>query len=125
MNTPDERDQRPPAVRSADTASTSWAETAEHQQDATPRHADFYALAGEIVATLSALDDLTVVLAAQVGGYGQGRILYYDTHTVDPAARLAEAVMCLRNVRAALAPAAVAVNGFWSTIGHIGVEVTP
>ena len=69
MNTPDER---PRALRSAEAAATAWAETVEHQQQATPRHADFYALAGEMVATLYALDDLTVVLAGQVGGYGAG-----------------------------------------------------
>ena len=122
MNTPDER---PRALRSAEAASTAWAETVEHQQDAARRHADFYALAGEMVATLYALDDLTVVLAAQVGSYGQGRILYDDSRTVDPAARLADAVHCLRDVRAALGPATAAANAFWSAIGHIGVEVTP
>ncbi len=92
----------------------AWAETVEHQQDAARRHADFYALAGELVATLYALNDLTVVLAAQVGGYGQGRVLYDDTRTVDPAARLADAVQCLRDVRAALGPATAAANAFWS-----------
>ena len=95
-------------------------------QDTKPRsQAGFYAFASEIVATLNALDNLTVVLAAQVGAYGEGRTLYDDTRTVDPAARLAEAVQCLSYARAALGPAAVAANGFWSTIGHIGVEVTP
>ncbi len=72
-------DERPRTLRSAEAASAAWSETVEHQQDAPPRHADFYAVAAEIVATLYALDDLTVVLAAQVGGYGQGRILYDDT----------------------------------------------
>jgi hypothetical protein len=100
MNTPDERDECPPAVRSAEAAATAWAETVEHQQQAPPRHSDFYALAGEMVATLHALDDLTVVLAAQVGGYGQGRVLSDDTRTVDPAERLADAVTCLRGLRA-------------------------
>ena len=122
MNTPDER---PRALRSAEAASTAWAETVEHQQQATPRHADFYALAGEMVATLSALDDLTVVLAAQVGGYGQGRLVYDDTRTVDPADRLADAVACLRRVHATLGTTWAAANEFWSAIGHIGVEVTP
>ena len=50
MTTPDER---PPALRSADTASTSWATTVEHQQQAPPRHADFYALAGDLPHRLS------------------------------------------------------------------------
>ena len=122
MNTPDER---PPALRNADTAATAWAETVQHQLHATPRHADFYALAGEVVATLNAVDDLTVVLARQVGSYGQGRTLYDDTRTVDPADRLADAVDCLHRVHDALGTTAVAANEFWSAIGHIGVEVAP
>jgi|tagenome__1003787_1003787.scaffolds.fasta_scaffold18179559_1 hypothetical protein len=88
MSTPDNGDSRPRAVRSADAAATAWAETVQHQQRATPRHADFYALAGEMVATLYALDDLTVVLIAQVGAYGERRAVYDDTRTVDPATRL-------------------------------------
>ena len=122
MNTPDER---PHALRSAETAATAWAETVEHQQQATPRHADFYALAGEVVATLYALDDLTVVLAAQVGRYGEGRLLYDDTRTVDPAARLAEASGACASCAPASAAATTAANEFWSAIGHIGVEESP
>jgi hypothetical protein len=125
MSTLDDGDTRPRAVRSAEAAATAWAETVQHQQQAIPRHADFYALAGELVATLYSLDDLTVVLAAQVGAYGQGRAVYDDTRAVDPAARLAEAVQRLRDVRAALEPAAAEANAFWSAIGHIGVEEAP
>ena len=65
------------------------------------------------------------MLARQVGRYGQGRALYDDTRTVDPADRLAEAVDCLRGVRAGLATTSAAANAFWSAIGHIGVEVAP
>jgi len=122
MTTPDER---PPALRSADTAATSWATTVEHQQQAPPRHADFYTLAGEMVATLYALDDLTVVLARQVGDYGQGRALYDDTRTTDPADRLTEAVGSLRAVHVALGAVTPAVHAFWNAIGHIGVEAAP
>ena len=122
MNTPDER---PRALRSADDGLHGWAETVEHQQQAPPRHADFYALAGEMVATLNALDDLSVVLAGQVGRYGEGRTLYDDTRTVDPADRLAEAVGCLRAARAGLATTTASANAFWSSIGHIGIEDTP
>ena len=119
MNTADDR---PRALRSAETAATAWAETVEHQQHATGRHADFYALAGEMVATLNAIDDLTVVLAHQVARYGQGRALYDDTRTADPADRLFEAVDCLRGVRAGLAATSAAANAFWSAVGHIGVD---
>ena len=122
MNTPD---RRPRALRRAEAATAAWRETVEHQQDATPRHADFYALAGEVVATLYALDDLTVVLAAQVGRYGEGRGLYDDTRTVDPADRLAEAVDSLRKVHTALGVVTPVVHGFWNAIGHIGVEAGP
>ena len=121
MNTPDER---PRAVRSADAASAGWVETVEHQQDAPPRHADFYDIAADVVTTLYALDDLSVVLARQVGRYGEGRALYDDARTVDPAARLAEAVACLRAMRGGLSTTTAAANAFWSAIGHIGVEVT-
>ncbi len=122
MTNPDERLR---ALRSADTAATAWAETVQHQLHAPARHADFYALAGEMVATLYALDDLSVLLIGQVGSYGEGRTLYDDTRTVDPAYRLVEAVGCLSAVRAGLASTATAANAFWSAIGHIGVEVTP
>ena len=122
MTTPDDY---PRALRSAEAAATAWKQAVEHQQDATPRHADFYALAGEMVATLYALDDLSVVLARQVGRYGEGRALYDDTRTVDPAARLVEAVECLRAVRVGLSTTTAAANAFWSAIGHIGVEDTP
>lgn len=125
MSATEDGDARPRAVRSAETAATAWSETVAHQHEAPARHADFYALAGEMVATLYALDDLTVVLAAQVGRYGQGRVLYDDTRSTDPATRLVGAVQCLRDVRVALAPAMAAANAFWSAIGHIGVEEAP
>jgi hypothetical protein len=122
VTTPDEY---PRALRSAEAAATAWKQAVEHQQDATPQHADFYALAGEMVATLYALDDLTVVLARQVGDYGQGRALYDDTRTVDPAERLTEAVAALRAVHTALGAVTPVVHALWNAIGHIGVEATP
>ena len=122
MTTPDDY---PRALRSAETAAAAWKQAVEHQQDATPRHADFYALAGEMVATLYALDDLTVVLARQVGDYSQGRALYDDTRTVDPAERLTAAVGSLREVHAALGVVTPAVHEFWNAIGHVGFEAAP
>ena len=122
MTTPDDY---PQALRSAEAAATAWKQAVGHQQDATLRHADFYALAGEMVATLYALDDLTVVLARQVGDYGQGRALYDDTRTVDPADRLTEAADALRKVHTALGAGTTAVHEFWNAIGHIGVEAAP
>ncbi len=119
------RDERPPAVRSADAAATVWAEAVRHQQSAPASHADFYALAAHLVATLYALDDVAVLLSSQVGCYGQDRTLYDDTRTLDAADRLADAVDCLHRVHDALETTAVAANEFWSAIGHIGVEVAP
>ena len=119
------RDERPPAMRSADTAAMAWAEAVRQQQSAPASHADFYALAAELVATLNVLDDLSVIVAGQVGRYGQGRTLYDDTRTVDPALRLGEAAEALSRVHAALGTTATAANEFWNAISHIGVEVTP
>ena len=92
MSTTEYGDGRPKAVRSAEAGATAWSEAVAQQHEAPGRHADFYALAAELAATLYALNDLTVVLAAQVGAYGQSRVLYDNTHTVDPAARLVDAV---------------------------------
>ena len=118
-------DERRPALVAAEAATEQWANVARLQRWATPDHADFYALAREIVATLHALDDMAHVLRQQVAGYAQGRTLYDDTRAVDPQARLTEAAVelgrLIEYVQAAQSPA----NRFWSAIGHVGVEVTP
>jgi hypothetical protein len=107
----------------AERGTGAWEDTARLQRWATPDHADFYALAGEVVATLYALDDLAQVLRRQVAGYGQGRPVYDDTYgRVDPAVRLAAAVAELDGLRGLVQAAQVPANRFWSAIGHIGVE---
>lgn len=116
-------DDRAPAVARAEQATDGWEDVAHLQRWAGPDHADFYALAGELVRTLHAIEDLTQVLAAQVARYATGRTLYDDTRSVDPATRLADAVEQLRAARAGVAAAESRFNEFWSTIGHIGVEV--
>jgi hypothetical protein len=129
MNTTDDNTGRDTgestAPAHAEQGTAGWEDAVRLQRWATPDYADFYAMAGEIVATLHALDDLTQVLRRQVTGYGQGRALYDDTREVDPADRLTEAAVELGRlaeyVQAAQAPA----NRFWSAIGHIGAEVTP
>lgn len=118
-------EQRSPALDRAAEGTDGWEQAARHQRHAAPDHADFYALAGEIVTTLHALDDLAETLAGQVAGYAQGRPVYDDTRTVDPAARLAEATALLRDTRTGVRAAAHAANRFWSAIGHIGTETTP
>src|ERR1700750_2888093 len=90
------------AGRRAETATGAWEDAVRLQRWATPDHADFYALAGEIVATLSALDDLMQVLHRQVSGYGQGRRLYDDTRQADPGARLVAAAAELAGLLEAL-----------------------
>lgn len=114
-----------PASVPAAVGSQAWEVTVDRQLGAVPDHAEFYALAGEMVATLHALENLARVLRQQVAGYGKGRVLYDDTHRVDPVQRLQRASAELGNAANGLRGAADAVNQFWSEIGHVGVEVTP
>lgn len=124
-NSPGDDDDRPAAVVAAEIGADGWTEVARHQRWAAADHADFYSIAGDALATVNALEDLTEILAGQVAEYGQGRTLYDDSYTVDPAARLADAAAQLRSAHAALRQASQAVNEFWSAIGHIGVRDTP
>lgn len=108
-------------VAVAERASCLWRRAVLGQQVAAPDHGDFYALAGELVFTLRALEGLTSVLARQVAGYGQGRTLR-DDEGLPPGARLADAVVLLGWARKSLSQAEEAANKFWSAIGCIGVE---
>lgn len=110
------------AAELADAASQSWAAAARVQREAEPDHADFYALAAELVATLHALGDMAEVLRGQVAGYTRGRAVYDDSRVVAPGQRLTQAAAMLELLRADLDPALLVANGFWSEIGHIGVE---
>jgi hypothetical protein len=112
------------AVARAEIGVNGWEDAVRLQRWATPDHADFYALAGEIVSTLHALDDLAGVLRRQVTDYGHGRTVYDDTRgAVDPATRLASAAAELVLLGQALVAAQGPANRFWSAIGDIGVEV--
>ena len=115
-------DGRAAAVIVAERAAELWADAVRLQRWTDPDHADVYAIACELVATLTAVDDLADVLARQISGYGRGRALYDDTPQIDPADRLAEAVEQLRSAQTDIRAAGVAANKFWSAIGHIGVE---
>lgn len=110
------------AVQHAEAGADSWRSAVLSQRTGAVDHADIYALAGSVVDVLRALDDLSGLLAVQVGRYGVGRRVY-DDEGRDPADRLMGAVAHLREARAALGSADAAVNAFWSAIGHIGVEV--
>jgi hypothetical protein len=117
-------DGRALAVARAEQATEAWRDVPRIQRWADPDHTDLYALAGELVGTLHAVEDLTAVLAGQVARYGTGRTLYDDTRAVDPAARLARAGAQLDAAREAIRMAESRFNEFWSSIGHVGVEVT-
>src|SRR3954469_24467206 len=82
----------PEAVARGEAGVAAWEDVVRLQRWAVADHADFYALAGLVVGTLYALEDLAGVLERQVAGYGQtqqaqGRQLYDDTPQVDPAER--------------------------------------
>jgi len=120
-------DDRPHAVQRAQSGADAWREVVNAQREATPDHADFYALAGEVVETLRVLDALTGVLARQVGGYrsGSGECAgreVYDDEGANLAHRLRAAVLALAETRHGLAGAERSANRFWSAIGHIGVR---
>src|SRR3954465_12716555 len=86
------------AVARAEAGIAGWEDAVRLQRWAIPDHADFYALAGEIVASLYALEDLAQVLNKQVSRYGQGQRVYDDTRAVDPAERLGVAAAALREL---------------------------
>ena len=129
-NGTDDTGQDAEAVQRADAGTGAWEDAVRLQRWATPDHADFYALAGEMVATLRAVDDLARLLHRQVAGYARtqqdrGQVVYDDTRQVDPAERLQTAVIALGELRSGAGTAADWANTFWSAIGHIGTEVTP
>src|SRR5690349_13172841 len=84
------------AVGRAERGTSAWEDAVRLQRWTTGDHAEFYGLAGEVVGTLHALDDLALVLRRQVVDYAarqqsRGRRVYDDTRRVDPEERLAEA----------------------------------
>lgn len=109
------------AVARSEDGAQAWASAVRHQCGATPDHSDPYFLAGEMVATLRALDAIAGILVGQVAGYSTGRAVY-DDEGANPAHRLRVAVLALAEARHGLAEADSAVNHFWSAIGHIGVN---
>ena len=110
------------AVGRAEAGASGWEDTVRLQRWAAPDHADFYALAGEIVATLHALEALARVMSRQVAGYANGRAVYDDTRQVDPTHRLIEAAADMDTLAEHLRSAERSANAFWSGIGHVGVE---
>lgn len=114
-------DERPRAVLRAEDGADAWRAAVHAQQNAVADHADFYSIAGDLAATLHALDSLAGVLGRQTCGYAEGREIY-DDEGANPAHRIRSAVLALAETRHALAQAERAANRFWSAIGHIGVR---
>jgi hypothetical protein len=110
------------AAAHAEKGAQQWRAAAVVQRSAEPDHAEFYALAGELVDTLRAIEALGGVPARQVDGYGAGRRLY-DDEGGDPRARLRTAGSHLAELRRLAAAAERAANDFWSAISHIAVEL--
>jgi hypothetical protein len=119
------RNDKRPAIERSEQGAQAWHDVVRHQRNSPADHADFYALAGDMVATLHALDDLAGVLRRQIVSYVGQPGLYDDTRRIDPAQRLTQAHEELTAARTALVMAAGAVNRFWSAIGHIGIEAQP
>ena len=124
MNATDENTNRDTAAARAETGTVAWEDAVRLQRWAPLDHADFYALACEIVATLHGLEDLARVLRRQVAGYGSGRAVYDDTRQRHPQHRLAQAASDLDILADQLLSAERTANAFWSGIGHIGVDDT-
>ncbi len=110
------------AVERADSGTEAWRDAELQQRSATPEHSDFYDLAGSMVTTLRALGPLAATLSEQVRDYGRTRVLR-DDEDLPPAERIAEAGRLLDELGRRLADAEHLANEFWSTIGHVGVEV--
>lgn len=116
-------DDRPRAVQQAEVGAVAWRAVVHAQQSATPNHADLYALAGDLVDTLRALNVVAGLLARQTAGYATGREVN-DDEGANPAHRLRAAVLALAETRHGIALAERGANQFWSAIGHIGTRHT-
>ena len=125
----DEQDDRPEAVQQADAGAQAWRAVVHAQGSAPADHSDFYALAGELVDILSAVESLARLLAGQVARYAEGQpagqVVYDDSRTLDPGARLHDAALDLGNLAEAAAHARRDADRFWNAISHIGVEDAP
>ena len=118
-------ERMPCAAAAAETGSRWWALAARTQRTKrgdTVDHADLYGLAGEVVATLRALDELAGVLARQTAYYGVGRALR-DDEGADPAERIDQAASAADALGADVVGAARHANAYWSAIGHIGLDL--
>jgi hypothetical protein len=125
MSTPDEHDDRAPAIQHAEAGAEAWVAVVRHQLAAPADHSDFYALGGDMVATLRALQDLARLLDRQVQPYGEHRPVYDDSGEVDPHQRLTAAAVELEAVADALGAVIWSADRYWNAISHIGVDDAP
>lgn len=108
-----------------DRLSALFSDVVQRQQgDGDPAHEDFYSWGWALSDFTARVQDAGRVLAAQVQGYGDRRILR-DDEGGDPAARLDEARACLVSMMDALGVANAAARSYHSAIGHVAVEVDP
>lgn len=112
------------ASEQAERARDLWEEAVRIERTADPDHGEWYAIARDMVGTLWALQSMAGLLKGRVAKYDHDRIVRDDAG-VDPAARLAECRALLVELEATLTSAEASANGFWSAIGHVGVEVQP
>lgn len=112
------------ASEQAERARDMWEEAVRIERTADPEHEEWYRIAGEMVGTLRALQSMASLLGDRVSAYDQNRIVRDDAG-VDPAVRLDECHSLLVELETVLGSAESSANGFWSSVGHIGVEVQP
>lgn len=101
-----------------------WEEAVRIERTADPEHGAWYTIAGEMVGTLRALQSMTTLIADRLASYDEDRILR-DDEGHEPAARLDECNARLTELEAILGSADSAADAFWSSVGHVGVEVAP
>lgn len=109
------------ASQVAESGAEAWRRVVVLQRAAEPDHGDWYGLAGEMVATVRALEDLAAVVIAQVIGYGHDHVLR-DDEGQDPHERLADVVRGMRRFAEQLCDAEFDLHQAWSASGHIAVE---
>lgn len=112
------------ASEQAERARDLWEEAVRIERTADPEHGAWYRIAGEMVGTLRALQSMASLLGDRVARYDEDQVLR-DDEGHDPAARLLECNNLLLELEAVLVSADSAANAFWSSVGHIGVEVQP
>lgn len=85
---------------------------------------DMHAAGAELVILTHAIDEIAEHLTAAATHYGDRHILGDDADA-DPAARMAEVVQNLKDLRTAQRLVIGAVHRYHTAIGHITIQVDP